>query len=91
MGTWIEIFAKSLNVFTNQVVSYVGTWIEMSYVTVRPPDEPPVVPYVGTWIEIDRTSLWTVPLIIFVVCYKGDKLKNSEGHYRSFLLSDKKQ
>ena len=50
-----------------------------------------VVPYVGTWIEIDRTSLWTVPLIIFVVCYKGDKLKNSEGHYRSFLLSDKKQ
>ena len=64
------------------VVPYVGTWIEMR-IRIRKVQHMVVVPYVGTWIKIDSTPLWVVPLTIFR--YKGDKLKKSEGHYKSFF------
>ena len=64
------------------VVPYVETWIEMR-IRIRKVQHMVVVPYVGTWIKIDSTPLWVVPLTIFR--YKGDKLKKSEGHYKSFF------
>ena len=44
-----------VHVENDQVVPYVGTWIEMPLMCSRYPCIP-VVPYVGTWIEIAITN-----------------------------------
>ena len=52
MGTWIEMSADVEIEESEEVVPYVGTWIEILSGRCNPISAIDVGPYVGTWIEI---------------------------------------